>query len=69
MAGRMQMEEAAFLRVSDILRLIPVSRSTWWAGVRRGRYPPSVKLGPGITAWRAEDIRNFIEARGDAAQQ
>ena len=42
---------------------IPVSRSTWWAGVRSGRYRKPVKLGPRITAWRVEDIRALI-ARG-----
>lgn len=41
--------------------LIPVSRSTWWAGVRSGRYPRPVKLGERITAWRVEDIRALIE--------
>ncbi len=50
-----------FLRIPQILKLIPVSRSTWWAGVREGRYPASVKLGPRITAWRAEDIRKLID--------
>lgn len=42
--------------------LIPVSKSTWWAGVKSGRYPkPSKALGPRITAWRVEEIRAFIE--------
>lgn len=42
--------------------LIPVSKSTWWAGVRTGRYPqPTRALGPRITAWRVEDIRSLIE--------
>lgn len=42
--------------------LIPVSKSTWWAGVRSGRYPAPVHhLGQRITAWKAEDIRAFIE--------
>lgn len=41
--------------------VIPVSKSTWWDGVKSGRYPHSVKLGPGITAWRAEDIHALIE--------
>ena len=40
--------------------LIPVSRSTWWAGVKSGRFPKPVKLGPRITVWRAEDIRELI---------
>lgn len=41
--------------------LIPVSKSTWWAGVRSGRYPKPVKLSERITAWRVEDIRALIE--------
>jgi prophage regulatory protein len=40
---------------------IPVSKSTWWAGVKCGRYPKPVKLGPRITAWRVEDIRALID--------
>ncbi len=39
---------------------IPVSKSTWWAGVRDGRYPKPVKLGPRITAWNASDIHRLI---------
>ena len=41
--------------------IIPVSKSTWWAGVKAGRFPAPVKLGPRITAWRVEDIRALIE--------
>jgi prophage regulatory protein len=41
--------------------LIPVSKSTWWEGVRTGRYPKSVKLGPRITAWKVDDIRALID--------
>jgi prophage regulatory protein len=40
--------------------IIPVSPSTWWAGCKSGRYPKPVKLGPKITAWRVEDIRELI---------
>ena len=40
--------------------LIPVSRSTWWAGVASGRFPQSLKLGPKTTVWRVEDIRSLI---------
>jgi len=44
--------------------LIPVSRSTWWAGVKSGRYPrPTHVLGERITAWRAEDIRRLLDGR------
>ena len=41
--------------------IIPVSASTWWAGVSSGRFPKPLKLGERITAWRIEDIRALIE--------
>lgn len=41
--------------------LIPISRSAWWAGVKAGRFPPPVKLGPRTTAWRVSDIRALID--------
>jgi len=66
--------ETGFLRLAEIVgkpatktapaipAIIPVSKSTWWAGVRSGRYPqPTRALGERITAWRAEDIRALIE--------
>jgi prophage regulatory protein len=64
--------ETGFLRLNQIIGnpktntpippLIPVSRSTWWAGVKDGRFPTPVKLGPRTTAWRVSDIRAFIES-------
>ena len=54
-----------FLRLTGIIGPkgpIPVSKSTWWAGVKSGRYPKPVKLGPRITAWRVEDIEAFIRS-------
>jgi len=56
--------ETGFIRIASVLAPrgpIPVSKSTWWAGVKSGRYPKPVKLGPRITAWRVEDIRALIE--------
>jgi prophage regulatory protein len=53
-----------FVRLASILAPegpIPVGRSTWWAGIKTGRFPPPVKLGPRTTVWKVEDIRNLIE--------
>lgn len=54
--------ETGFVRLPTILSVIPVGKSTWWAGVREGRFPKPVKLTPRCTAWRAEDIHAFIES-------
>ncbi len=51
-----------FMRLPAILRVYPVSKSTWWAMVKAGRAPQPVKLGPRTTAWRVSDIRALIEA-------
>ena len=40
---------------------VPVGKSSWWAGVKSGRFPAPLKLGPRTTVWRAEDIRNLID--------
>jgi predicted DNA-binding transcriptional regulator AlpA len=68
-----KLPETGFLRLSQIIgnpkakppvpAVIPVSKSTWWDGVKTGRYPQPVRtLGLRITAWRVEDIRALIEA-------
>lgn len=41
--------------------LIQMSKSSWWMGVRAGRLPQPVKLGPRTTAWKESDIRKLIE--------
>ena len=53
-------DDEALLRLPEILRLVPIGKSTWWAGVKSGRYPKPIKLGPGITAWRWTDIRALL---------
>jgi predicted DNA-binding transcriptional regulator AlpA len=63
-----------FLRLSQIVgkpdsvsALIPISKSTWWAGVKSGRYPQPVKLSPRVTVWRVEDIRALIASASEVA--
>ncbi|MEM9222913.1 MAG: AlpA family phage regulatory protein [Pseudomonadota bacterium] len=53
-----------FVRLSQILGPdgpIPVSASTWCAGVKDGRFPRPRKLGPKTTVWRVSDINELIE--------
>lgn len=44
---------------------IPVSKSTWWQGVKEGRFPKPYKLGPRTTVWKAEDVRAMFEGLAD----
>lgn len=66
--------ETGYLRIRQIIGdpksepplppIVPVSKSTWWDGVKNGRFPAPVKLGPRITAWRVEDIRELLRRLG-----
>ena len=53
-----------FLRLPQVLALVPISKSSWWEGCKSGRFPKPVKLGPRTTAWRAEDIAALVQSFG-----
>jgi len=66
-----KLPEIGFLRLSQIIgnpkaeppipAVIPISRSSWWAGCKSGRYPKPIRLGSRTTAWRVEDILKLIQ--------
>ena len=58
---KLNLPEIGYLRLSQILNIIPISKSAWWEGCRSGLYPKPVKLGPRTTAWRVEDICDLME--------
>ena len=53
-----------FVRLTVVLSLLPISKSTWWAGVRSGRFPKPTKIGARISAWKASDIRALLTSLG-----
>ena len=77
--SRAGLPETGFVRLVHIVgdpkakppipAVIPVGKSTWWAGVRAGKYPQSVKLGPRTTAWRVEEIRALIDCALEGGQR
>lgn len=56
--------ETGFVRLPQILAVFPVGKTTWWEGVRSGKYPKGIKLSERVTAWRAEDILALIAEVG-----
>jgi predicted DNA-binding transcriptional regulator AlpA len=64
------LQKTGYLRLNQIVGdpkanppispIIPVSRSTWLSGVKKGIYPQPIKISPRINAWRVEDIRQLI---------
>jgi predicted DNA-binding transcriptional regulator AlpA len=65
-----KIQSEGFLRLKHIVgcpeqnieAIIPVSKSSWWAGIKTGRYPKGIKLGKRTTVWKKSDILNLVTA-------
>lgn len=70
--ARRRVEVLAALPQTGLLKLAQfapspsfgVGRSTFWKMVRAGIAPQPVRLKPGGTFWRAEDLHNFVRSLG-----
>ncbi len=54
--------EIGFVRLPVILKIFPVGKSTWWQGIKDGKYPKPVKIADRAVAWRVEDIKSLIKS-------
>ena len=48
------------LRLPEVLKRFPVSRTSWYDGIDLGLYPAPLRLGKRTVAWRASDIDRVI---------
>lgn len=48
------------MNIHQVLAAIPVSRSTWYNGIKKGKFPPPVKVSNRMNLWKAEDIQGLI---------
>lgn len=55
------MMKCEFLKLKEVLSLIPVGRSSWYLGIRDGYYPKPINIGPRAVAWLESDILKLID--------
>lgn len=53
-----------FMRLPQILEVIPVSKTTWWRWTKSGKAPKGILFTRKIRVWRVEDIYDLIEKLG-----
>ena len=59
------LSESGYIRQAQLIpAIVPFSSATLWRKVKSGEFPKPVKLSKRVTAWRVEDIRQWIEAHG-----
>ena len=45
--------------------ILPISKSSWWDGVKTGRFPKAIKIGANTTVWREDEIRSLVDELAD----
>ena len=51
------------LRKPAVLARVSLSDTTLWRLERTGKFPKSIRISPGVVAWRESDVQAWIEAR------
>jgi len=50
------------LKLEEVLKATCMAESTWWAGVKTGKFPKPVKLGARTSRWKISEINSLIES-------
>lgn len=50
-----------FMRIQEVLRYVPIGKSTWWKGIKEGKFPKGRKIGPKTTVWSKKDILGLLQ--------
>ena len=45
--------------------ILPISKSSWWGGVKSGRFPKAIKIGANTTVWRENEVRSLVDELAD----
>jgi predicted DNA-binding transcriptional regulator AlpA len=54
-------DASCFLRLPQVLELIPVGRTTLLQWAKEGKFPKPIKLGPNLSLWKKSDVDEFVE--------
>lgn len=55
-------QSETLIRLPQVLARFPISRASWYAGVKAGKYPQPVKLGERASAWRSSEVEALIQS-------
>lgn len=59
-----ELPATGYVRQSQLIPApVPFSSATLWRRVKAGTFPRPVKLSERVTAWRVEDVRQWLDAQ------
>jgi len=61
--------QEGFVRLPQVLHVLGIGKTTFWEGIKTGRFPAPIKLGPRTSVWKVEDIRSLITRIAENGRQ
>ena len=58
-----QLPKTGYVRMADLIKFIPVSKSSIWRMSKAGKFPKGVKLSEKVTAWKAQEVQAWLESK------
>lgn len=52
--------DGGLVKLKTALQILQISKSSFYAGIKAGRYPSPVSMGPRTRRWRIDDIRLLV---------
>jgi len=52
--------QEGFIRLPQVLHVLGIGKTSFWNGVKAGRFPAPIKLGPRLRVWDVKVIRALI---------
>ncbi len=59
-ASDLSVPPVALIRIPQILKVMPVSKSKFWLMVQKGEFPKPIKIGRS-SFWTVEQVQEFIK--------
>lgn len=56
----MNVTEGGLVTLKTALQIFQISKSSFYAGIKVGRYPASVRMGPRTRRWRIHDLMLLV---------
>ena len=56
-----QLPNEGFVRLPVVLKVLSIGKTTWWCGIRDGKFPKPAMMGKRTARWNVKDIRAIIE--------
>ena len=57
--------EKLYYRINELTEILSLGKSTIWGLMKEGKFPQSIKISQGVTAWNSKDIHRWVNEQSN----